>query len=290
MTSMTTKTVELRARGAEAYEFIRRTVSDGEVVRIGRAPKNGWRIPWDPMISREQADLRWLSGTLTVKCLENARNSIVYQKQQVREVNLSVGDGFRIGGTFFEVRDAEAPSEYPTDAPSSFDAVDDETTFAASEQSEPAIPSQQHEFSADELRKIGFVSAEDQIEVLSNLPELISSSETDQDLAQLIVELLLKNIPPAEAVAVVHYDVSKLPEDEDITSTEAFPSPEMMRVHTREDFRDRFRPSRRLITKTLRQQESMLYIWGGDESSINFTTSEGLEWAFAIPIRGESCQ
>ena len=72
MTSITTKTVELRARGAEAYEFIRRTVSDGEVVRIGRAPRNGWRIPWDPMISREQADLSFEGERVYISCLAEA--------------------------------------------------------------------------------------------------------------------------------------------------------------------------------------------------------------------------
>jgi len=239
------------------------------------------------MISREQADFSWQSGKLTVKCLETARNSIQFRKRVFREINVSVGDSFRIGGTVFEVRDADAPSDYSPEDVDSFHTDDDDTMLEPKEPIEPGAPSQEHRFSSDELRKIGFGNAEHQIEVLANLPQLISSSQSDQDLAQLLVGLLLKNIPPAEAVAVVHYDVSKLPED--VGSAVAFPAPEMMRVETRDDFRDRFRPSRRLITKTLRQQESVLYIWGGDDASTGFTMSEGLEWAFATPIRGESC-
>ncbi len=287
MKSTITKAVELRARGEETSEFVRKIISDGEVIRVGRSPQADWQVTGDPMISREQAELSWRSGRLTVKCLDTARNSIVFQDQILREISISVGDKFQIGRTLFEVHEAGSPSGVSADDPFAFEIDDDDTTLEAEEPEEPDEPSQEHSFSTTALRQIRFDNAEKQMEVLSDVPELISSSESDEDLAQLLVGLLLKSIPHAEAVAVVHHDVSKLPED--VASAETFPEPEMMRVDTRDGFLGRFRPSRRLITKTLRQQQSVLHMWVGDASKTGFTVSEGLGWAFAAPIRGESC-
>jgi len=168
-----------------------------------------------------------------------------------------------------------------------FDTDDGDKVSETEKLIEPGSPTQEHAYSAAELSQVGFGNAEKQIEILTNLPQLISSSQSDEDLAQLLVGLLLKSIPQAVAVAVVHYDVSKLPKD--VASGEALPTPKMMRVATRDNFLGWFRPSRRLITRTLRHQESVLHIWGGDESSSGFTMTEGLGWAFASPIRGESC-
>ncbi len=54
-------------RGCDVYEFLaigpgikqtwRRRLPSQEVIRLGRAPQNGWAVPWDMRISREHADL-----------------------------------------------------------------------------------------------------------------------------------------------------------------------------------------------------------------------------------------
>ena len=47
-----------------------------------------------------------------------------------------------------------------------------------------------------------------QMEVLSNLPQLISGSKTDVDLALMLCGMLLEAIPPAVAVAVALFEES----------------------------------------------------------------------------------
>jgi adenylate cyclase len=101
------------------------------------------------------------------------------------------------------------------------------------------------------------------------------------------VGLLLGAIPAAQAVAVALCDGTQ---SEDASRAESLPEPRMMRCEVRENFRGRFRPSRRLITKALKRHESVLQIWGQDESSGQFTMSEGLVWAFVAPVPGDSCR
>ena len=68
-------------------------------MRIGRATKLGWEIPWDPMISREHADFSWGENRLHVKCLEQARNPLHYRGQPIREVKIGRDEWFQIGRT-----------------------------------------------------------------------------------------------------------------------------------------------------------------------------------------------
>jgi hypothetical protein len=70
---------------------------------------------------------------------------------------------------------------------------------------------EEHAYSEQELRRVSFGNTERQMEILSELPKLISASQTDEELGILLSELLLAAIPRAEAVAVAHYDVNELP-------------------------------------------------------------------------------
>jgi len=219
--------------------------------------------------------------------VETARNPIVFQGEAVREIRVAVGDTFRIGSTLFEVARAKGGTGASERPPSLFYPDSIETTDYLEVAAEPRHVVGEHTYSADELRQIRFGNAPKQLEILSGLPRLISASSSDEELAQSLVELLLESIPQAEAVAVAHYDVAELPED--VSGKEPFPAPRMMRLAVRDRFGGRFRPSRRLITKTLKQRESVMQIWGDERSPGQFTITEGLGWAFAAPIPGESC-
>ena len=129
-----------------------------------------------------------------------------------------------------------------------------------------------------------------QLEVLSKLPGVISGSHTDEDLGALLSRLLLDAVPPAEAVAVAHFDETRLPKNE--ASIDSFPKPLTLRVETRENFTGRFSPSRKILLRALKEQTSVMHIWEGkdDEEGGGFTVSEGLGWAFCAPICGESSQ
>lgn len=243
----------------------------GVVARIGRAAPNG--IPWDLQISRQHADLCWDGEQLRATCLAAARNPMIYHGESTREVILQPGESFTIGETEFQLAELD---DQPPDA--------GETILP-----KPAGPLQgQHTYSELELRQFAFRDKEQQLELLSRLPEMISESQSDTELGQMVCGLLMGAIPQAEAVAVAHYDMAAVPADE--SEIHRFPTPLTKRVRVRDDFSGRFRPSRRIVLKTLREQTSVLHVWPPRMENAAFTTSDGLGWAVCVPIRGDSCQ
>ncbi|MCH5374868.1 MAG: hypothetical protein JJ992_12910, partial [Planctomycetes bacterium] len=274
----------LHAIGQDPTHRLSFELREGAVLRMGRAPKSGWTIPWDRSLSREQADLTLLDGRLRVVCVETALNPIVYRGHSHREITLEAGDEFTIGCVHFRV--ASAVEEV---ASSDDRATTEMTIDAATDRSgEPARVTLEQALSAAEVRQVGFADAVLQMETLAQLPSLISSSHSDAELARMLTGLLLEAIPQAQAAAVIDYDVDRLPAGDD--SAADFPPPRLMRADTRSDFRGRFRPSRRLIAKTLLSGQSVIQTWGAGEKSAHFTMSEGLGWAYTTPIPGDSCR
>lgn len=269
-------TLQVNVEGTRPENRLQFVLVDGIPARIGRAPQSGWSIPWDLAISREHADLCWHEGRLTVTCLSSARNNLVFQNEQCRRAVLRVGEKFRIGKTVFEAAKQNQQLRSGTDT---------EKMHATSGD---GVASEEHSFSAADLRNIAFRNSSHQLELLSRLPSLISATKTDEELQQTICRLLLDAIPHANAVAVTHYDISQLQDTGSIL--DEFPDPLLMRVETRADGADTFRPSRRIVLQTLLQQSSQLYIWHPDESSLQFTMLGGMNWAFCAPIQNSSSQ
>ncbi len=268
-------TLHLTISGKESSQRLQKTLADGHSVVIGRATKKGWEIPWDNMISREHATLKWLNNRLYVHCLEQARNPVHYRGKAAREASISRDEWFQIGHTTFHASYVVEDSLPKRRLKSQLVEFMDEEGEAADERA----------FSADELRQAKFSNAERQMEILERLPEKISTSQSDDDLGSMLSQLLLDAIPTALAVAVAHFDESELPND--LSQTDAFPKALLMRVQTRDDFTGRFQPSRRLIMKSLQSQKCAMHIFetGGEAQ---FTVSEGLGWAFCSPIKSES--
>ena len=100
--------------------------------------------------------------------------------------------------------------------------------------------------------------------------------------------MLLDAIPSAEAVAVAHFDKTRLPKTE--ASINSFPKPLTLRVETRKNIKNRFRPSRKILLRALRSESSVIHIWDPEEGAGGATVSEGLGWAFCSPMVGESSQ
>lgn len=278
MAQAATPTLQISISGPNPSQRIQKVLNEGEVLRIGRAPQKGWAIPWDLAISREHADLCWSDGTLRVVMLPSARNPIVYRSRMTKELSIAAGDWFQIGATTFQ---AVGEMSQPIDRM-------DEDTISTQLYQEPGAVIEAHAYSEEELQKIAFRNTAQQIEILARLPRVISGSKSDEDLGCLISRLLLDAIPQADAVAVAHYDETKLPQSGD--SIEEFPEPLTLRFETREDFSGRFSPSRKMILKALREQASVIHIWDTDHGSGAFTITDGLGWAFCVPLRGESCQ
>lgn len=256
----------------DTSEPVCRTLPAGKPVRLGRAPAEGWAVTGDMSISREHFDVWDQEGQLAVRCLDTARNSIVLGSETVRQAVLACGASFRIGATTFLVLAAE-----PVPAAS----------VGGAGAEVPADLLLEYGYRPGELKQYGFGSAEQQIEILANLPRLIAQARSDDELALMIARLLLEGIPQADAVAVVQYSQENMEWDPD-RGTDP-PEPSLMKVETRDGLNIRFRPSRRLLLKSLSMHQSMLHVWENDTSSTQFTMTEGLGWAFCSPVRGEGC-
>lgn len=295
---------ELIVQGPAGQVF-RQHLVEGQVVRLGRAPASGWAIDWDRSISREHADFCWQGGQLSVTCLPTAANPIKLRGEPLREVVVGGSEAFEIGQSSFYVDVAYMPKAnlvsqtmqvapeplvrmpLPTahDEPQNeFDAPQQEFDTAAEED-----VVEEHSYHDNDLKKVSFGDTERQMEVLSNLPQLISGSKTDVDLALMLCGMLLEAIPPAVAVAVAMFeesDVIEMRRHDDPNA--AIPKPKVMRVQTRDDFDGRFMPSRRLLRKSLRRGESVMHIVG-EAGGSQFTMASSLGWAFCSPITAESC-
>lgn len=321
MTGPNRGVAELIVQGPAGQTFRQRLV-DGQVVRLGRAPAQGWAVEWDRTISREHADLCWKGGRLFITCLPTAANPIKLHGEVLREVSVSGSEMFEIGQSSFYVDVAYMPSANlvgqtmqaapeplvrmpkPTasDGPTQkfsdpwqgfgqSAAVEDETHDDAVDLNDglDEDSAEEHSYHDNDLRKVSFGDTERQMEVLSNLPQLISASKTDVDLALMLCGMLLEAIPPAVAVAVTMFedsDVIEMRRQDDPNA--AIPKPKVMRVQTRDAFDGRFMPSRRLLRKALRRGESVMHIVG-EAGGSQFTMANSLGWAFCSPITAESC-
>jgi adenylate cyclase len=246
--------LELMVNGPEANQQWRREIPAGEVIRIGRAPRSGWAVPWDLLISREHCEIELKGQSIGVKRLDAARNPVYLNEVDTREFNISAGQEFRIGQTMFHLV--------------SVGLSDDLSASHLEEQS----------FGPDQLKLFKFQNAEQRLDVLAKLPEAISATRTDKELAQAAIKVMLDAMPHARAAACVRYSPTMTVEDE----------PLMMQWDSRDDDIGRFNPSRRLIAAAIDRAEGILHIWQDTEdSNPAFTVTGNLDWAFCIPFKGE---
>ncbi len=246
---------ELFVSGPELTQRWTRPIPTGEKIRLGRAPRSGWAVPWDSLISREHAEIELDGHRLRVTRLDASRNPIYFRDVDNPDFELESGEQFRIGKTVFQLI-------LP-------DIADDE----------PA-PAEERSFHPDELRSFAFRDADVRLEVLAKLPKAISQAANDEDLANSAVRLLLDAIASSEAAAVVSF-AELTPEAR----------PKMMRWDSRQESIGRFTPSRRLMLKAVQTGQGMLHIWQDkDESNPAYTVSGSLDWAFCMPLLGEGCR
>lgn len=247
--------LELLITGPETTQQQRRELVEGETVRLGRAPRNGWSVPWDLLISREHCELELRNGLLTVRRLESARNPVYLDEVDTREFGLIPGQGFRIGQTRFQFV--------------SVDVADGLSGSRIEEQS----------FAPETLRKFKFHNAEQRLEVLTRLPDVMGRARDDKELSQEVTKILLKAMPHATAVAMVQYPPHPGPDDKPI----------QMNWDSQREELGRFSPSRRLMTSSINRNEGVLHVWQDtQESNPAFTLSGNLDWAFCLPLKGDA--
>ncbi|MCG8448030.1 MAG: adenylate/guanylate cyclase domain-containing protein [Pirellulales bacterium] len=240
----------LLATGIDNQQHWRRELVAGEVVRLGRAPRQGWAVPWDLSISREHADLELVEQGLRVRVLPTARNPIVYRHSKPEEFILYPGEEFQIGRTTFRYAEMESV-EFSN------------TTYV------------EHTYTNSEMRAVKFKNPELCLEALCDTLRLISDSTTDEQFANRLVELILKALPNVSVVAIIQFDASA---DYDATQ------PKLMRWDSRDNMVERFQPSRQLMAKVLQRRCSVIHLWDESQGDSNFTMSGSLDWAFCTPI------
>lgn len=243
---------DLIAQGSRPAERWRRTLPADAAVVLGRQGI-GWDVPWDEHISRKHAELLLRGDRLHVRRLEAARNPIFVDGREENEFDVDAGGHFVIGNTTFTFCDERV--EVGSDLPP---------------------PVEEQTFSAQYLRHVAYRNADQRLEVLSHLPEVLRGAGDDRELYVRVVNLLLAGIPRAGVVAaasvvhdaagaeqihVVHWD---------------------RRLHLGGDFQ----PSRRLILETVRRRQSVLHVWNTRSAGTTgaFTMTDEADWAFCTPI------
>jgi adenylate cyclase len=242
---------ELIALGKNNQQRCWPSLPEQEPIMLGRAPRQGLSVPWDPLISREHAHLTLTDGTLTVRELETARNPILLNGRPAKHFSVEPHGEFVIGETRFrfEMRDPP-PAERQTVAEHVLNLKGD----------------------------VHFEDASACLAALCQLPDLMAKAQSDADFAARVVDLLLHSLRGALAAAVMHFTVR-----DDLLGDE----PTLIRWSSREDSVQRFRPSRRLMRRAFDEGRSVVHLWTGEmtEERPEFTMSSDLDWAFCTPIR-----
>ena len=246
---------DLVAQGRESQFRWRCTLRPGQRVTIGRS-SGAWSVPWDDHVSRRHFEVCWDNGELLVERLPNVPNPVFFRGDQRDSFRIQAGQHFVVGGTTFTLVDERVMATVEAPRP------DNEQTF-----------------SAEFLHSVRFRHADQRIDVLSRLPQLISGASSDNELLPALVNLLLAGVPRATAVAfVVHHPVNE--------------TSELRILHwdRRQNATDAFTPSTRLISSAVESGESIVHVWGNTQPGVAFTENENFDWACCIPVIGEACR
>jgi adenylate cyclase len=248
---------DLIAQGNEPHQRWRRPLPVGEEIVLGRDAAT-WCIPWDEQISRRHLQIVWNRTALEVKRLPTARNPVFVRGDSLSSFDLRPGEHFVVGQTTFTL-------------------TDDHVNISL----EAPDPIREQTFSPQYLRRLRYRNADQRLEVLSRLPEVISGATSESELFVRLVNLLLAGVPRAEAVALV------------VADAEAGPTApvRVLQWDRRLSACGDFEPSRRLIAEAIERQQSVLHIWGGahDSGGPTFTAHESFDWAFCTPVPGQTC-
>jgi adenylate cyclase len=263
---------DLIAQGPQPNERWRRALRAGEPVVIGRT-SGGWSVGWDDRISRRHARLRLVDGQqLEVQKLPAARNPIFFRGMRREQFTLGPGEHFVIGRTTFTL--ARRPE-------------------VAEEAAEPAGEVTQHAFAPGILGARGFQDAAARIDMLSRLPDLITSSVSDSELLVRVAGVLMQATPAAVAVAILRVGEAPAVALAEAAEPDDAPAAPVAVLHydCRFPEADEPRPSGTLARRAAASGESLLHLWGAaaqpDAPGGEYTASENVDWAFAVPVRAE---
>ena len=244
---------ELIAQSTESADRWRRTLPEERVIAIGRQAGT-WSVPWDGLISRRHFQVEWRDDRLHVERLPGATNPIFFDGTPSDRFTLGIGQHFVVGKTTFRV-------------------VDESLDLTRSRPQ----PFWERTFELDQLAATRFSIAEQRIDALVRLPELITHSGNDVEMAMKITSLLLDAISQATAAAVV----------EESSESEA---PFQVVHYDVGPRRNReFAPSVRLIERAWGSGNAELHRWRQPQTGDAAATERpGTDWAFCLPVPSPS--
>jgi len=231
-----------------------------------------WAVPWEPFLARKHAELAVRSGKLKVRKLASASNPIFHAGMLCDSCELIPGAAFVIGRTTFTFADGGRSAVSPSDDRNLLDA---------------------RTVGHHELDRLAFRDAPHRLDVLSKLPEVISSATDDADLFGRLVDMLLAGIRRADAVAIVALPPPEKRSRSDFVVAE--PPMKVLHWDRRLSGDGDFEPSKRLVkTAVAEQKQTVLHVWGVTPKTAStpddpFTLQGKFDWAFCTPIHCEAC-
>jgi len=247
---------DLIAQGPQPEQRWRRKLQPGVRHTIGRQGGE-WSTPWDDRVSRRHVDIVYHEGMLQVEVLDSARNPVFFHGDKCDRCTLRPGDHFVIGQTTFSLVDQHVNVSLNLPQPTG-----------------------ERTFTTEELRRHSFREPDKRIDALSRLPDIISGSNSDQELFVRLVNLLLSGVAQATAAAVVA-----------VGPTAPSAAVNVLHWDRRILASKEFRPSERLIRQAIAAGSSTAHVWSGNQArgEGDYTLSEGVDWAVCTPVPGEAC-
>ncbi len=196
---------------------------------------------------------------MLVRRLPDTRNPIFRAGRADDEFAVRVGEHFVIGGTTFTVNEDGI-------------RLDVEAPPGATEQA----------FSPAYLQSLRFHDADERIEILSHLPEVIQGAASDDELFVRLIGLLLAGIPRATSAAIVACEPQRA----------AGRQVRVLQWDRRSSEAATFCPSSRLICHAVDSEASVVNVWPRSKQARTneFTHAENVDWAFCTPVSVNACR
>lgn len=249
-------------------------LSGTRTLRIGRRPAleddaqaesvDLGEVSWESSLSRNHAELSSHGDGVRVVRHPDARNPLFFKGETSDAFVMGPGEHFVVGDTTFHFIVEQLKVE------------DDDPT-----------PVDMGGFSPEELQQTRYRDADERIEVLASLPDLLRGANDDQELFARLVMLMLQGVPSGDAVAVV--GVESTSQEKTPGSESGEQSIEVFYWEGRDMRTAELRPSRRLIQKAIDDAHTVRSLWTSADERLDFTMAESMEWAFCTPVPGTAC-